>query len=302
MKATAAGIFSSITGTLIKVEKQVWVPIDHVVWNWDTRVVAGDADEPREDYISGLYVDKKVTDPIEVKPSTTGIYDGVEGRTRYAALEHNGVKKILVGILTPATEAEFKAYSYLVNCGIKKPPVFEDLKLTVTMLMEEGLSDREVFDALVARESSGRLKKAIDQSRSNRNKQNYAKARKECANSPLPPAERYKVIAGKYPGLKAKTLQRLCEGNTPGGKRNTYLNEVKKDLGKVHNRHSMWLRGRILQIEERHSEDTPTDQALEAYDHLIAQQRSYAKMLEKARARLEMRVNSGKAKAFAAGA
>jgi hypothetical protein len=277
---------------MITVEKEIWVLIENVVWDFDVRVVAGNADHGRVELFQGLSKDKKMAAIIEVMPPVNGVYRGVDGRTRYAAEEANGAKKILVGVLSPATEAEYTEYAYGANCTGSKPPDFDDLRLTVGRLMDAGKSEKEIKTGpLAAVESSTRLKHACDQERSLRTKRAIAKARVDYVTSDIAdPEERLETIAAKY-GIRVKALKQAVMGCEGTDKRNTYLNEVKKDLGKIYNRNNVWLRNRVALIQGRAADGTPTDQIFEVYDYMLKQAKANLKVLENARHRFDLQVN-----------
>jgi hypothetical protein len=280
----------------IRIVRVIEVPINKIRTDWDVRLQAGANDVPRVELLQGLYRDGKVKDPIEVTPLTNDdMYRLVEGRTRFAAQLANDAKTVRIGILSPATDDEYITYAYLCNSTGAKPPALEDLKVTVDRLMRLGQTEKQIKTGPLAQvESNARLKLACDQTRSNINKQGVAAAKKMLATLAIAdPDERMKAAA-KANGITVSALRKAVNGGPgPGGKGNTLLNEIKKDLGGVQNTRRTWLRNKISWITDRHFNGTPTDQVLEVYSHLIKQLQDNLKLMADAKEELEIRANGG---------
>jgi len=292
----------------IKIDREVEISLDKIIKDWDVRLHAGSADEGRVDLLAGLYEDGKKVDLIEVAPpNSEGFYRLIEGRTRHAALLKNRTKKTRVSVLTPATDEEYIAYAYNCNCSGPKPPDFDDLKVTVELLMLRKMTKKEIMK-LFPHESETRLGKACDQVRSNTAKNGVAKAKTMLMRGDSPElrgiadGEERIRIAAKVHGVTVKAVKKSING-TPGIKKNSFLNEVKKDLGGMHNRRSMWVKDWIKRIDVRYTDfNYPTEQIFAVFDHIIKQLQSETDTMKEARGRFEIRINGGKASAKTAGA
>lgn len=287
----------------VTVDFEKEVALDKIIDVFDVRVIAGAADQPRVELLSGLYKDGKVVDLIEVTPmDTNGKYRLVEGRTRYAALKQNKVKSTRVSVLSPATDAEYIEYAYNQNCSGPKPPGLDDLKKTIELLQQKGLTPKQILTGPLSKtESQHRLKLACDQVRSNLAKKGVAKAKVMINQLAIADPEERIRIAAKACNVQVRALKKALN-SMPGTKKNTLLNEVKKDLGRHHNRERTWVNDWVLRIERRHDDGTPTSEAFQVFDHIIKQFISNLEVMEGAKKRFEQRVNGGKTKAAVSGA
>jgi hypothetical protein len=287
---------------MLKVDYEKQIPLNKIENKaFDVRRVAGAADQPRVDLLSGLYKDGKVTDHIDVTPpNAKGIYRLVDGRTRYAALTQNKVKTTKVRVLKEATEPEYIEHAYLCNSKGAKPPELEDLKTTVEALLRRGMKPKDILSGPLAQvESQNRLKLACDQVRSNLNKQGVARAKVQFATPAIQaitnPEERFIAVAQQN-NVSVRAVKKALT-NAVGVRKNTFLNEVKKDLGRTQNKRRTWLKDWVYRIEGRHDDGAPTNQIFEVYEHIIKQLQSNLNVMTEAKERFSMRVNGGKVRA-----
>jgi hypothetical protein len=289
------------TERFVEIDYTLEIPVENILKDWDVRLLSGAADEGRVELLVGLYQDKKVKDLIEVTPpNSSGFFRMVDGRTRLAALVKLGRKKITVSVLKAAPDNAYIEQAYACNRG-PKPPGLEDLKVTVELLMRRGQNKKEIMSGPLATvESSHRLSLACDQVRSNIAKQGVAEAKRILHTLPIAdPEARIKAAASRC-GVTVAALKKALN-NTPGGKKNTLLNEIKKDLGGVNNKRSKWLSDWIVRLEGRHDDGYPTNQVFEVFDYIVKQLQANVRKMEEGRERFERRVN-GSPKVNAAGA
>jgi len=295
----------------MKIEQEIEISLDKIVKDWDVRVQAGAEDPQRVQLLRGLYSDGKDVPLIKVAPVTPelarklhlpnngkGYYRLIEGRTRYAALQANNVKKIVVAVLVPATEAEYLTYAYKENCEGPKPPALEDLKQTVELLIKSGVKEKAIINSPLNQvESMERLRLACDQVRSNLNKAGIREAKKilmlnlEPVRLLTDQRDREKAAADAC-HIPVRALRKAISSE-PGRKRQSLLNEVKKDLGGMHNRRSQFVRDWTSKLNGHHDNGCPTEQVFEVFDHIIKQLRTNLDSMTEARHRFEIRVNSG---------
>jgi hypothetical protein len=295
----------------MKVDREIEVPLDKIVKDWDVRVEAGFEDPQRVDLLQGLYNDGKTIDLIKVATvlpelaeklhlldGGKGFYRLIEGRTRFAALKKNGTKKITVAVLAPATEPEYLTYAYKCNCEGPKPPKFEDLKQTIELLIKSGMKEKAILNSSLNQvESMKRLKEACDQVRSNLNKQGVREAQKillrnlEPVRTITDQDKRLKAAASAC-GITVQALKKAVN-REPGRKKQRLIFELKKDLGGLHNRRSQFVRDWTGKLNGHYDDGYPTDQILEIFDHIIKQLSQNVDTMVEARDRFEIRANSG---------